>query len=222
MYKQTCFAIAAAFSLVNVSRADLKWLADVYTVAATDDIATAVAYFQFTNSGNYPVTIEDVRTSCDCTSINWEARQYAPGESGVVSAIYHINAQVGERDLRIFVSTHAVHNNEDERRERALTVHVKIGELITIAPSLLLWSINGGLRPKSATITLNNSQLIESVESTQQSEECELDVEIIDSGKQCRLTVLPKKLTNRIAQLQLLIHLKDGRGLKKELFLMQR
>lgn len=45
--------------------------------------------FQFTNTGDKPLLINNVITSCGCTSAEWSKDAYQPGEKGVIRLFYH-------------------------------------------------------------------------------------------------------------------------------------
>lgn len=45
--------------------------------------------FRFTNTGDKPLLIKNVITSCGCTSAEWSKEAYQPGEEGVIRLIYH-------------------------------------------------------------------------------------------------------------------------------------
>lgn len=45
--------------------------------------------FQFTNTGDKPLLINNVITSCGCTSAEWSKDAYQPGEKGVIRLVYH-------------------------------------------------------------------------------------------------------------------------------------
>ncbi len=44
--------------------------------------------FEFTNTGSIPLVIEDVKTSCGCTSTQWPHDPIAPGAKGVIKAVF--------------------------------------------------------------------------------------------------------------------------------------
>ena len=44
--------------------------------------------FEFTNQGRQPVTIQNVTTSCGCTTSGWTKNPVAPGEKGFVKVSY--------------------------------------------------------------------------------------------------------------------------------------
>ena len=41
--------------------------------------------FRFTNTGQTPLLLRDVRPSCGCTGAEWEKRPVAPGETGEIN-----------------------------------------------------------------------------------------------------------------------------------------
>ncbi|MDR2126742.1 MAG: DUF1573 domain-containing protein [Prevotellaceae bacterium] len=45
--------------------------------------------FVFTNQGDAPVTIQNVKASCGCTTPAWTKEPVAPGEQGFVDATYN-------------------------------------------------------------------------------------------------------------------------------------
>ena len=45
--------------------------------------------FEFTNTGDQPVTIQRVTSSCGCTTPDWTKEPVAPGKKGIVKVSYH-------------------------------------------------------------------------------------------------------------------------------------
>ncbi len=48
--------------------------------------------FNFTNSGDAPITIENVKPSCGCTAADYTKGAIAPGKTGYVKATYNAKA----------------------------------------------------------------------------------------------------------------------------------
>ena len=67
---------------------------------------TAFIDFKFTNSGNRPLLITEVKGSCHCVQGKWPKKAIAPGESGV------INVSLGPEGITgLFIRTIAVRSN---------------------------------------------------------------------------------------------------------------
>jgi hypothetical protein len=64
--------------------------------------------FVFTNQGDAPVTIQNVATSCGCTTPAWTKEPVAPGEQGFVDATYRPAGRPGN-----FNKTLTITNNGD-------------------------------------------------------------------------------------------------------------
>lgn len=61
--------------------------------------------FVFTNVGDAPVSLVDVRPSCGCTTPRWTREPVAPGATGNVTAIYHSEGRPGPFDKGITIHT---------------------------------------------------------------------------------------------------------------------
>src|SRR6516162_2908675 len=64
-----------------------------------------VAKYRFTNSGKESVKIENVKTSCGCTTAALKQTEYAPGESGEIEAKFTFGGRFGRQEKAILVST---------------------------------------------------------------------------------------------------------------------
>ena len=67
------------------------------------------ATFTITNSGDKPLVISNVTTSCGCTVANWTKTPIAPGDSGVVSSTFDSKA------LGRFQKSIGIYSNASER-----------------------------------------------------------------------------------------------------------
>lgn len=61
--------------------------------------------FVFTNTGDAPVQLVQVRPSCGCTTPSWTPDPVAPGETGTVTAVYHSEGRPGPFDKGIAIYT---------------------------------------------------------------------------------------------------------------------
>ncbi|MDR1983777.1 MAG: DUF1573 domain-containing protein [Prevotellaceae bacterium] len=66
--------------------------------------------FIFTNTGDAPVTIQDVRASCGCTTPAWTKEPVAPGEQGFVDATYRPAGRPGSFSKNLTIT-----NNGDPK-----------------------------------------------------------------------------------------------------------
>ncbi|MGA8655948.1 MAG: DUF1573 domain-containing protein [Chthoniobacterales bacterium] len=125
----------------------LKWDNPEQSFAPKPLDRQVVAKFRFTNIGTMPVTINEVRTSCGCTTAALEKKLYHPGESGEIDATFTIAGLTGHQEKSIFVTTSAA-----LVEPVVLRLKVDIPEAIKIEPQLVLWRL--GERPDSKTIRI--------------------------------------------------------------------
>lgn len=63
--------------------------------------------FEFTNTGKEPVILQDVKTSCGCTTPNWTKTPVAPGKKGQVEVTYNAKGRPGQFTKTITVTSNA-------------------------------------------------------------------------------------------------------------------
>ncbi|NOQ24958.1 MAG: DUF1573 domain-containing protein [Bacteroidales bacterium] len=61
--------------------------------------------FLFTNTGNSPLIINNVKASCGCTSPTWTEKPIMPGQEGNVSAVFDPRNRPGNFNKSIYVET---------------------------------------------------------------------------------------------------------------------
>jgi hypothetical protein len=75
------------------------------------DVVTHI--FEYENSGNEPLIISNVRTSCGCTAPNWSREPLAPGETGELTIRFNSRGKVGMQNKIITITSNA--QNDQER-----------------------------------------------------------------------------------------------------------
>src|SRR5210317_2099084 len=51
--------------------------------------------FEFTNTGNQPLIISNVVTTCGCTATKWPKKPVAPGKSGQIKITFNSSGKMG-------------------------------------------------------------------------------------------------------------------------------
>ena len=67
--------------------------------------------FKFVNKSNAPVILQDVKTSCGCTTPNWTKTPVEPGKEGEVEVTYNAKGRPG-----MFTKTITVTSNQGVTR----------------------------------------------------------------------------------------------------------
>ena len=75
-----------------------------------EEVGSAVCEFTFTNTGTTPIIIQDIRTSCGCTTPQYTKEPVLPGKTGVIKVSYSTVGRVGSFDKKITVFTNEPNN----------------------------------------------------------------------------------------------------------------
>jgi len=126
--------------------ADLTWETQEQTFHAKASEKQVVAKYRFTNTGNAPVKIENVKTSCGCTTAGLKKTEYAPGESGVIEAKFAFGGRTGKQEKGIAVSI------AGEPLPTILRLLVDIEEPVKLQPQFVIWKV--GDKPNAQIIRL--------------------------------------------------------------------
>jgi len=116
--------------------------------------ATKHCNFTFSNKGNAPLIIKDMKTSCMCTASNSAKRVYAPGETGEIEVTYATRAPAvrmtepksKEREI-------VVYSNDPQNPKIPLTVRASVVDLISVEPPKLELRVGSGNK-KSQPVAL--------------------------------------------------------------------
>ncbi|AQG82177.1 DUF1573 domain-containing protein [Spirosoma montaniterrae] len=68
---------------------------------------TAEHVFKFTNTGKFPLIINNITASCGCTTPEWPREPVAPGESSSVKVRFNSRGKMGQQNktITIFANT---------------------------------------------------------------------------------------------------------------------
>jgi hypothetical protein len=183
-----CAAASIAFLAPFQVFAGLAWQTQRVQVTARIVDKQATAVFSFRNTGSEPVTITELKASCECTVPQLEKRIYAPGESGKITAVFTFGARVGMQE-----KTFDIVSDEAGAKPTQLSFGVNILELLTCSPRLFHWRINEAKEEKTATIAAVGAGRIVQVEITEITPaEFTARIDTMEEGKSYRLVMQPK------------------------------
>lgn len=121
--------------------------------------------FKMKNSGDKPLLISDVKTSCGCTTVSYPKDAIAPGKKFTVSAVYdakqlgHFQKEVGiysnasDKPLLLTLKGVVVAKKSNFKGEYPYT----LGNLLTDKNEILFDDVNRGDMPIQQVHILNNS-----------------------------------------------------------------
>lgn len=104
-------AFALALQLqVNAQSADstliIKFASTVHDYGTIEQGSDGSCNFVFTNTGQTPLVLSNVRASCGCTVPTWPREPVLPGKDGTIKVVYNTNL-IGSFNKSISVNSNA-------------------------------------------------------------------------------------------------------------------
>ena len=93
---RTLFFLLCAFA--GSAFGQLTWENPEQTFNSKPQDESVVAKYRFTNTGKQSLKIENVKTSCGCTTTALTKTEYAPGESGEIEAKFVFSGRTGRQE----------------------------------------------------------------------------------------------------------------------------
>ncbi len=146
----------------------------------------AVAHFKYKNTGEKAVKIASVHPSCGCTTAALAKDVVGPGESGEITATFHIGDRSGVQTKTITVLT-----DDQPEQPTVLKLKATIPQLLQISPTFLYWSAKDVLDPKTVTVNVGADFPVTKLKVTATDKAIATEVEPGPGEKTFRIIVTP-------------------------------
>ena len=167
-------------------RGSLQFEEDAIRMVGNGSEKQIQATFIFTNRGEYPVIIEDIVTSCGCTTADLDKRMYKPGESGEIAAIYKPGKYEGIKRNRIIVQT-----NDAEKRRYFLNFEIEIPRMLELSPRILYWRPEEIGKTKKINILVKSESPITIEDLKLRNKGFLVKLKTIEAGRHYEILVTP-------------------------------
>lgn len=127
--------------------AQIEWKQTEVELKVHPTQISAEAVFEFTNTGDEPVSFSDIGISCGCLSTKPLKKSYASGESGRLVVMYNLRNRVGSQRKHIRADV-------SDGQHADLSISVNIPPSYIVEPRLLHWRKGDDAAQK--TIRLRN------------------------------------------------------------------
>ena len=171
----------------------LQWEAEEQKFNPSPSDTVVAAYYKFKNLGNAEANITAVNSSCSCTKITLDKRNYAPGESGALLAIFTIGDRTGVQDKVILVET-----NDTAKPRAVLRMKVTIPEIAQLRPSFVFWNAGESAAPKTVSLKIEEGVPVNSVVVESSDPAVLAKAEVVATGQEYRIVVTPQNTQNPI------------------------
>lgn len=174
--------------------AQLAWDTTEQTFNSKPEDKEVVAKYKFTNAGQTPIKIQNVRTSCGCTTAALSKTYYAPGESGEIEAKFTFSGRTGRQEKAIMVDT-----NSNSAQPTILKLHVYIQEVVKIEPEFVHWRVGELPDPKSIHIAIADDASAKIVSVTSDNPALKVKLTEIKPGKEYEAQITPDSVAEPAA-----------------------
>ncbi len=187
------------------ARAELTWAEKTIKLKADPSATVVEARYHFTNSGHSTVDIQQVESSCGCTTAELDKRTYAPGEGGEIVARFTVGVRVGVQTKTIAVKT------RDAEEPTTLTMVVDIPEIVKIRPSFVFWVQGEAKKPKTMTIEVQPDAPVEKMTVQSSNPLMTPVLKEVVKGSRYQLTITPGQ-TDRVLYSTLTLNCEFAKG----------
>jgi hypothetical protein len=167
----------------------LAWATTEQTFNSKPQDKEVVAKYKFTNNGTKPIKIQNVRTSCGCTTAALSKTDYAPGESGEIEARFTFSGRTGKQEKAIMVATSA-----NPEQPTVLKLHVYIEETVKIEPEVVLWQVGEHPDPKVIHIAIAEDASVKVVSVISDNPAMKVKLTEVKPGKEYEAQITPESV----------------------------
>ena len=178
--------------LSTVAQAQLSWEKTELELNPAPGADSAVATFKYENKGTAKVHINNVRTSCGCTTAALAKNDVEPGEKGEIVATLKTGDRVGQQTKTVTVET-----DDPKSPQTILTLKANIIQLLELQPSFVTWQANEKPEPKTITAKAGKGVTIKNLEVTSSTPDFTTKVEAGASAGEFKIIVSPKDTTHQ-------------------------
>ncbi len=86
-----------------VATTQVEWSQKIYDFGKVQEGKNTIMLFKFTNKGEAPYKIKNVKSSCDCTITNYPTQEIEPGDTATLVVEFNSKDKMGEVNQGIVV-----------------------------------------------------------------------------------------------------------------------
>ena len=169
---------AMVLGAIASANAQLAWEKTEIELRPKPGEENAVAQFKYTNKGDKPIRITNVKSSCGCTVPALKKNEVAPGESGEITATFNIGGRTGTQ-----VKTVAVQTDDPSQPMTSLVLKAVIPEMVQVQPAFVYWQTGEAAKPKTITVRAGKDVTVGTVDVTSSSPDFSTKVEKGNGGE---------------------------------------
>ena len=184
----TLASLCLSLAFAGPARAALTWESTAADLHPSLTDKTAVAHFKYKNTGDKPVTITNVHSSCGCTTAALEKNVVEPNESGEITATFNIGDRSGVQNKTITVQT-----NDTAEVTTILKLTATIPTLLELQPIFVYWAADEVMKPKTIKAKVGGDFAITKLNITSTDKSITTEVVPDKEKKEFQIVVTPQE-----------------------------
>ncbi|MCC5945825.1 MAG: DUF1573 domain-containing protein [Bernardetiaceae bacterium] len=93
-----------------LAQADIHFEEDRYEFGEVKEGQKVKRTFTYKNTGNAPLILSDLRTTCGCTVSEWDKNPLPPGEQNKITVVFDTKGKVGRQHKTVSVLSNSAQN----------------------------------------------------------------------------------------------------------------
>lgn len=167
------------------SGARVEWKQKEVTLEIHPTQLSADAVFEFTNSGDEPVSFSDIKITCGCLVAKPLNASYAAGEKGRLLITLNLKNRYGKQRKKIIAYT-------DDGQKTELMVSAEIPRAFTMKTPIVSWKKEDQSTQKTVTLRNPNAVPIKLLSISSSNELFPAEFKTLREGFEYEVTVLRK------------------------------
>jgi hypothetical protein len=191
--KTTIIAFTLSILLCVAARAELKWEQTQIELRPAVGDKEAIGHFKYKNTGDTPVRIKSVHTSCGCTAAQSQKEAIAPGDTGEVTATFKIGDRTGIQVKGVTVET-----DDPAHPTIGLVLKAVIAQPLEIQPALVYWQTGEEPKAKSISVKAGKDFPVKEINVTPVNQNFETKITKVGNGE-FKIDIRPRDTARPIA-----------------------
>jgi hypothetical protein len=142
--------------------------------------------FTFTNTGDKPVRVTGLESSCSCLEATLDKPVYEPGEKGKGHAKFKVSSFTGKHEKVLHIYT-----DDPASRDIVLTAVIEIPVVVSVEPTLVQWIIGERPEPREFIVKMTGKDPIHLTEVVSTRQTVSASFREVTPGREYRVTVTP-------------------------------
>lgn len=138
--------------------------------AISEDVSAYDFKFEFRNTGDAPVEIKDIHSSCGCTVATLDEKVFQPGRTGTINGTFSSEGKSGLQEVRVILKTDNIGQSSID-----LFLKIDVRKALTANPFLALWRVGAPASAKEFVLESDGTVKVTGIESRSENFHVELE-----------------------------------------------